>query len=140
MKNKVCPIFDEFPEVFDEKISSMNCLECRHRKAESDNILTPMLETACREKILEKEKYMNHIKELYKKGYKYILKVTDPNNKSYLFADNILWETKECVDLYDVYDGIEHFKYDQAKEEADRFQQSHPDWIVQIKEISFDKK
>ena len=56
MKNKVCPIFDEFPEVFDEKISSMKCLECRHRKLESDNILTPMLETTCREKIL-KEKY-----------------------------------------------------------------------------------
>ena len=89
MKNKVCPIFDEFPEVFDEKISSMKCLECRQRKYDSDDILTPMLETACREKILEKEKYMNHIKELYKKGYKYILKVTDPNNKSYLFADNI---------------------------------------------------
>ena len=50
MKNKVCPIFDEFPEVFDEKISSMKCLECRHRKLESDEILTPMLETACREK------------------------------------------------------------------------------------------
>ena len=31
-----------------------------------------------------KEKYMGYIKELYKKGYKYVIKVTDPNNKSYL--------------------------------------------------------
>ena len=88
----------------------------------------------------DKEKYMDYIKDLYKKGYKYVIKVTDPNNKSYLFVDNCLFETKDCVDLYDTCDGIEHFKYDQAKEEANRFQQSHPNWIVQIKEISFDKK
>lgn len=139
MKNKVCPIFDEFPGVFDEKISSMKCLKCRHKKAESDEILTPMLETACREKIL-KEKYMDYIKELYKKGYKYVIKATNPNNKSYLFVEDELWETEDCIALYDVYGGPEHFKYDEAKKEADKFQQSHPDWIVQIKEISFDKK
>ena len=138
-RNKECPIFKEFPEVFVDKISSKECLKCKHRKLENETLI-PVLESACRNKILEKEKYMNHIKELYKKGYKYILKVTDLNNKSYLFADNSLWKTKECINLYDIYDGIEHFKYDQAKEEADKFQQLHPNWIVQIKEISFDKK
>ena len=29
---------------------------------------------------------------------------------------------------------------EEAKKEVDNFQQSHPNWIVQIKEISFDKK
>lgn len=141
MKNKVCPIFDEFPEVFDEKIGSMKCLECRQRKYDSDEILSPMLESACREKI-QKEKYLKYVKELYDKGYKFIIKVTDENNISYLLADNPigLYETKKCIDWYDKYDGIKHFTKEEAKKEVDNFQQSHPNWIVQIKEISFDKK
>lgn len=90
----------------------------------------------------QKLRYMKHVEELYAKGYRFIIKVTDPNNKAYLFADNPsgLYETKDCVDWYDEYDGINHYTYDQAKKEAACFQKNHPNWIVQIKEISFNKK
>lgn len=90
----------------------------------------------------DKKRYMKHVKELYSKGYKFIIKVTDPNNKAYIFADNPsgLYETKECVDWYDEYDGINHYTFDQAKKEAEYFQKNHPNWIVQIKEISFNKQ
>ena len=140
MKDKICPIFDEFPEVFVEKISSMKCLECRHRKLNTE-YLASSLEAECRNKI-QKEKYLKYVKELYDKGYKFIIKVTDESNISYLLADNPigLYKTKECIDWYDKYDGIKHFTKEEAKKEVDNFQQSHPNWIVQIKEISFDKK
>ncbi len=90
----------------------------------------------------EKLQYLKHVAELYAKGYRFIIKVTDPNNKSYIFADNPtgLYETKDCVDRYDKYDGINHYTSDQAEKEAAYFQKNHPDWTVQIKEISFDKK
>ncbi len=90
----------------------------------------------------QKQRYLKHVAELYAKGYRFIIKVTDPNNKSYIFADNPtgLYETKDCVDRYDKYDGINHYTSDQAEKEAAYFQKNHPDWTVQIKEISFDKK
>ena len=50
------------------------------------------------------------------------------------------YETKVCIDWYDEYDGINHYTSDQAKKEAAYFQKNHPNWIVQIKEISFNKK
>lgn len=90
----------------------------------------------------EKEEYLKYIKEIYDKGYKFIIKVTDPENKSYIFADNPsgLYETKSCVDWYDKYDGVNHYTFEQAKKEVDYFQKTHPNWVVQMKEISFDKK
>ena len=40
--------------------------------------------------------------------------------------------------------GVYHYTMartvEQAKKEADYFQKNHPNWIVQIKEISFNKK
>ena len=90
----------------------------------------------------QKQLYLKHVEKLYAKGYRFIIKVTDPNNKSYIFADNPsgLYETKDCVDWYDEYDGINHYTFEQAKKEADYFQKNHPNWIAQIKEISFNKK
>jgi len=90
----------------------------------------------------QKSQYLKHVEELYAKGYRFIIKVTDPNNKAYIFADNPtgLYETKDCVDWYDEYDGITHYTHDQAEKEVECFQKNHPDWTVQIKEISFDKK
>ena len=90
----------------------------------------------------QKQLYLKHVEELYAKGYRFIIKVTDPNNKSYIFDDNPsgLYETKDCVDWYNEYDGINHYTSDQAKKEAAYFQKNHPNWIVQIKEISFNKK
>lgn len=90
----------------------------------------------------QKTAYLKHVEELYAKGYRFIIKVTDPNNKAYIFADNPpgLYETEDCIDWYDEYDGINHYTFDQAKKEAAYFQESHPNWTVQIKEISFEKK
>ncbi len=139
MKNKICPIFDKYLEIESEKLSTQECLLCRTKKANSDEILSSYLECQCRNKI-QREEYLKHVKKLYDLGYKFIIKVTDPNNKSFIFADNCLYETKGCVDFYNKYDGINHFNHEEAKEEADKFQQSHPNWIVQIKEISFDKQ
>ena len=90
----------------------------------------------------QKTQYLKHVEELYAKGHRFIIKVTDPNNKSYIFADNPsgLYETKACVDWVDKYDGVNHYTSEQAEKEAAYFQKNHPNWIVQIKEISFEKK
>ena len=57
----------------------------------------------------QKQLYLKRVEDLYAKGYRFIIKVTDPNNKSYIFADNpsSLYETKDCIDWYDQYDGTD---------------------------------
>lgn len=90
-----------------------------------------------------KTKYITHVKELYDKGYRFIVKVTNmTTNESYLLADNPsgLFKTSDCVDWFDVYDGINHFTREQALKICKEFEESHLAWCAQPKEISFDKK
>ncbi len=93
--------------------------------------------------ISEKTRYITHVKELYDKGYRFIVKVTNmTTNESYLMADNPtgLYKTTDCVDLIDVYDGINHYTREQALKICKEFETNHLGWCAQPKEISFNKK